>query len=401
MTSAPTTLGAWRDRTNLYLSYRQSYAHHPTTKKHHAFDVESERAGLMSNLDANGDTVIEMDLLPPRWLDIQDEITTYLSTIASQMKRLDSLHSTHVLPGFDDEAVKAKEEREISHLTSEVTKGFAASQRAIKRIDGILHSQPASQAEEKMARNLQISLASRVGDASTLFRKKQSAYLKKLRSLGGMSSPNPAYTDRAGTPAQNPYTDPALAEHESDLNSAQSTLQQTQSQQLRRRTGVMDAAIDQREREIEKIAQGVIDLSHIFQELNSMVIDQGSLLDRIDYNVERTAEQTKEAEKELTTATKYQRRGTRRLVILLLILLVVGMFILVLIKPRRSGGGGSKDPPGSPATPQNPGNGLPPVPRIASVDGKVSLEERSWAEWKKRRRRWGADGAGGFSFMPT
>lgn len=251
-----------------------------------------------------------------------------------------------------------------------------------------------------MARNLQISLATRVGDASTLFRKKQSAYLKKLRSLGGMSSPNPAYTDRAGTPTQNPYTDPALAEQESDLSSAQSTLQQTQSQQLRRRTGVMDAAIDQREREIEQIAQGVIDLSHIFQELNSMVIDQGSLLDRIDYNVERTAEQTKEAEKELTTATRYQRKGTRRLVILLLVLLVVGMFILLLLKPRRSGGGGggAADPPGSPPTPQNPGNGLPPVARIARMDANVAGERR-WAEWKKRRRRNGV--GNGLSFMPV
>ncbi|KAK5174638.1 t-SNARE affecting a late Golgi compartment protein 2 [Saxophila tyrrhenica] len=409
-------LGAWRDRTNLYISYRQSYSHHPAARKpsynNAGFrdDPTSERAGLMSNLDnADGDAVIEMDLLPPRWLDIQDEITTHLSTIASLMKRLDTLHSKHVLPGFDDESVKAREEREIESLTSEITRGFGACQRAIKRVDNMLRTQQqqansgggsgVSKAEATMAKNLQISLATRVGDASTLFRKKQSAYLRKLRSLGGSSTPDLSNT-RSGTPTliQNPYTDPALAEQAADVSSAQSTLQQTS--QIRRRTGVLDAAIEQREREIEKIAQGVIDLSTIFQELNSMVIDQGSLLDRIDYNVERTAEHVKAAEKELTVATRYQKKGTKRLVILLLILLVVGMFILLLVKPKK------KDVVMAPGAPNPPGDGLPPTAKVVRADegvGGVELgeaeEQRRRAEWKRRRRR-GRD-ARGSSFMPV
>ncbi len=336
----------------------------------------------MSN-QPDGDMVIEMDLLPPSWLDIQDEITTHLASIATLMKRLDTLHSKHVLPGFDDENVKLKEEREIESLTAEVTRGFGACQRAIKRIDTLLHTQQSTRAEETMAKNLQISLAARVGETSTLFRKKQAAYLKKLRSLGGMSTPsfdNP----RAGTPSlvQNPYTDPALMEQAADLSSAQSTLQQ--STQMRRRTGVLDSAIEQREREIEKIAQGVIDLSYMFQELNSMVIDQGSLLDRIDYNVERTREDVKQAEKELVVATRYQKKGTRRLIILLLVLIVVGLFILLLIKPKKRGSGnGGGAAPGAPITPGNGDSGLPPMIKVVRSDAAVLRR----AEWKSRRRR--------------
>lgn len=346
----------------------------------------------MSDLDHDGDAVIEMDVLPPAWLDIQDEITAQLGEISTKMKKLEQLHAKHVLPGFDDESVKAREEREIENLTQEITRGFSNSQRAIKRIDTMLRDQQHNQggnlstADETMARNLKISLASRVGEVSTLFRKKQTAYLKKLRSLGGMNSP----MDRSSTPVtQNPYTDPAMMDEEADRSSAQSTLQQTS--QIRRRTGVMDTAIEQREREIEKIAQGVIDLSNIFQEMNSMVIDQGSLLDRIDYNVERTAEHVKEAEKELVTATGYQKKSTKRKIILLLILLVVGMFILLLVKPKR----GSSSPPSSPA-PQPPNNNLPPrTVRIGDVRGGYD-GVRSRMEWKQRRRRFG-----GSSFMIT
>lgn len=357
----------------------------------------------MSSVDTDGDAAIEMDLLPPRWLDIQDEINTSLGEIASKMKKLEQLHAKHVLPGFDDESVKAKEEREIENLTHDITSGFGGCQRAIKRIDKLVYEQQQhsggalAKADETMARNLKISLATRVGEVSTLFRKKQSAYLKKLRSLGGMSTP----MDRSTTPtlAQNPYTDPAMMDSEADLNTAQSTLQQTA--QVRRRTGVMDATIAQREREIESIAQGVIDLSNIFQELNAMVIDQGSLLDRIDYNVQRTAEHVKAAEKELTVATGYQKKSTKRKVMLLLVLLVVGMFILLLMKPRKSSGGGAGNPAPpqeQPALPNQPDTGLPPVNANGGGDPLYPGIGNSKRVWKRRRRRKSGIG-GGWSMM--
>ena len=91
----------------------------------------------------------------------------------------------------------------------------------------------------------------------------------------------------------------------------------------------------QREREITDIAQGIIELADIFKELQGMIIDQGTMLDRIDYNVERMAVDVKAADKELKVATTYQKKGTKRRIIFLLILLVVGMFILLLVKPKR------------------------------------------------------------------
>lgn len=130
------------------------------------------------------DAVIEMDVLPPRWLDVQDEVSRLLDTVSSQMTRLDGMHAKHVLPGFEDEEVKQKEERDIERLTQDITRGFQGCQRAIKRIEQMIKESrqrgDVSQGEEVMARNLQISLATRVGDVSATFRKKQSNYLKSI-----------------------------------------------------------------------------------------------------------------------------------------------------------------------------------------------------------------------------
>lgn len=132
-------------------------------------------------------------------------------------------------------------------------------------------------------------------------------------------------------------TDPSILESEHDKSFSQSTLQSALRQ---KQLHSNDAVIMNREREIEEIAQGIIDLSDLFRDLQTMVIDQGTMLDRIDYNVERMATDVQGAEKELKIASGYQKRTTKRKIIFLLFLIVVGMFILVLIKPKHHGGGG-------------------------------------------------------------
>lgn len=130
----------------------------------------------------DGDAVIEMDLLPPRWVDVSEEVTELLTQITRKSAKLDKLHSKHVLPGFDDEDVRREEEGEIERLTQEITRGFHACQKAIQKIEKMVRESRqqggVSKGEEMMARNIQISLAGRVQEASASFRKKQSTYLK-------------------------------------------------------------------------------------------------------------------------------------------------------------------------------------------------------------------------------
>lgn len=95
-------------------------------------------------------------------------------------------------------------------------------------------------------------------------------------------------------------------ESETDKSFSQSTLQQTSVQRL----NTNDTAIAQREREINDIAQGIIELADIFKELQGMVIDQGTMLDRIDYNIENMAVNVKAADKELNVVCSPSQHGT-------------------------------------------------------------------------------------------
>ena len=148
--------------------------------------------------------------------------------------------------------------------------------------------------------------------------------------MGGLGPVSPG--ERSSSPQPGSYLDPSIQESDADRSFSQSTLLAASQQKTMHSN---DAVIAQREREIEEIAQGIIELSDLFRDLQTMVIDQGTMLDRIDYNVERMHTDVISAEKEIKVASGYQRKTTKRKIILLLFLIVAGLFILLLVKPKK------------------------------------------------------------------
>jgi t-SNARE complex subunit (syntaxin) len=57
--------------------------------------------------------------------------------------------------------------------------------------------------------------------------------------------------------------------------------------------------VRERDQEITKVVQSIYSLNAIYKELQNLVIEQGSLLDRIDENIDKTVESVKEANKHL------------------------------------------------------------------------------------------------------
>lgn len=341
----------YRDRTNLFISYRQSYTHHPQyipstgkTRSKYASGGkggEEEEQDLITHTDENDNVeAIEMDRLPPAWIDLSDEVDEKLDQIDTQIARLGTLHRANALPGFDD---RSAEEAEIERLTFAITASLHRCQALIKRFVDLANRGASSAEEDRMSANMRIAMATRVQVRSTTFRKMQSSYLKSLRKEALLTA-----GDGTGVSADTPLlldnsTD--VLDADIDESFSHETLRQQQEQQQQTLvTHDNETVLRQREEEITKIATGILELSEIFKDLQTMVIDQGTLLDRIDYNVENMHTNVKQADKELVQATHYQKRTQKCKIILLLSLLVLGLFIVLLIKPKRHHGGSSTPP---------------------------------------------------------
>jgi syntaxin 16 len=96
-------------------------------------------------------------------------------------------------------------------------------------------------------------------------------------------------------------------------------------------------AVQSRDQEIVKIAQSIEELGSIFKELAVLVIDQGTILDRIDYNMEAVVEHTKTGIKQLEKAEKTQRnaRPLRCIICLSCTVFVLLTILILKHRPRR------------------------------------------------------------------
>ncbi|AOA64120.1 t-SNARE [Komagataella phaffii CBS 7435] len=333
----------FRDRTNLYISYRRTYPHNTgqfngnsqldTTNPNNRFDLlgeEEEAHGLIDSsyhdeAAENGDA-IEMKPLPPKFADISSEIEFLLAEIEKEVTRLNYLYKKNLLPGFND---TTEDDEKIDQMNFVITSSFQKVYNKIKNIDSIkLQYQDVLRPEDNLiCDNLKKNLAAKTQDLSKKFRKLQNNYIKYLKQDDFQAPQKQNVMDE--------WDDSDAVNIESYSKQA---MQQSSAllQEQEQTEGINDQLIQRREKEIYKIAQGVVEISTIFKELETMVIDQGTILDRIDYNLENVVVDLKQSNKELLKGQKHQKRSTKCKLILLLTLVTLTLAVIVLMKPRRT-----------------------------------------------------------------
>ena len=90
--------------------------------------------------------------------------------------------------------------------------------------------------------------------------------------------------------------------------------------------------VNARDEEIQQIAKSIEELAQIFKELAVLVIDQGTILDRIDFNMEHAVEHAKEGVEQLEKAEEHQKNATGFKCICLLVILIIIMLGVLIWK---------------------------------------------------------------------
>jgi syntaxin 16 len=192
------------------------------------------------------------------------------------------------MKGFEE---RSDEERQISELSRNITLLLQRSEEKI-RLLAPQRSDTNISSEEKLLRtNAQKYFASRLQELSLSFRRNQKEYLRKLQGQNAL--------------IEEESTDENPISMSMDLEEYDPGFTQEQLMLLEN----SDQVASERQREIMKIASSINDLATIVKDIASLVIDQGTLLDRIDYNVEEIQVSTEGAVRELEKARRNQKKG--------------------------------------------------------------------------------------------
>lgn len=274
---------------------------------------------------------IEMKPLAPSIFDISQSLDDTLASIKLRTNDLSSLYKK-LLITRDSE--KAALEKSIEDLNYTITKMFEACYVPIKKLEFLqknyvrlkLNYTPD---ELVIIENYKKLYAVRIQESLLVFRNLQNNYIKFLRD-DDYDNDDDTRQLLSGTASSNQVA--LLEESSSNIESySRQALQQAQQQIQNNPNSQILAS---REREISKLAMGILEISTIFKEMETLVVDQGSMLDRIDYNLAQAAEDLRQSDRELIKAQGYQKRTTKCKIIFLLSLIVLALFIVVVVKPH-------------------------------------------------------------------
>ncbi|XP_017798176.1 PREDICTED: syntaxin-16 [Habropoda laboriosa] len=287
----------------------------------------SDRMALVASDSGTSDNVELKNInlennAPPVWTDALEETQYILSRLRVKIESLVELHAKQLTrPTLDD---TSQEERQMEQLIREIGRAFSNGYRQVQSIKtAVRHaSRPA---ERQLAISAIMALSTALQELGLRYRSAQNHYLTQIKSREERS--NQFFTEDQSIFLNNTATDTWLMEsYEANSDSWYNTEQRQESVllQLEDPEDRMKLTME-REEQIGNIVQSIVELRHIFKDLATMVQDQGTVLDRIDYNIEQTQVQVQEGYKQLKKADSYQRANRK----LYCIVVLAGAIILV------------------------------------------------------------------------
>jgi syntaxin 16 len=326
-TAAPSFLGTSRNLTDKFLRFRNQAKDtggfgYSASREDLAREKASARlldAAIGSSSGGASDGALGgiagmSSTLPPAWVDFSEEASADIAAIKDKLRGLSSAHAKALLPTFDD--VGGAEDHVVEVVTNEITRLFKRCEGRLRRLGERAGDGAGGDAEERrVVRNVQTKLATEAHRLSVVFRKTQKEYLQRLQQQEGRGPGGAGVDDifaNAGARAEHDDVDPGF------------------SAQQMRRVDRVEAHSYERDREVVHILQSVNDLAGVMKDLSVLIIDQGTVLDRIDYNCEMVATTVEEGRKQLAKAEDYQK-NSRLILCIYFLAAMVGVMLLVVI----------------------------------------------------------------------
>nr|CAG4638637.1 EOG090X0AQP [Cyclestheria hislopi] len=251
--------------------------------------------------------------MPPEWADSLEEAQYTLTKLQSSMKELSAMQTKHLLkPTFDD---SMNEEKHIDALTQDITKMFATCHRCIQRIQGFSLGTRRGPVEANLAKNVVTSLVTTLQNLSNSFRRDQNTYLNKIKSREERSQQ---------------YFGEETKNWNYDEWSNGGERQRVMSQQQLLLLEENSSMVEQREKEIQHVVRSIVELNTIFKDIAHMVADQGTVLDRIDYNVEQAQVKVSHGLVELQKAEGYQKKNRKMMCIFVLAATTIVLIVILI-----------------------------------------------------------------------
>jgi syntaxin 16 len=234
------------------------------------------------------------------------------------VSRLQEDQQRRIMPKFDDEENK-KIDKLIRENIREMTKKIKECEDNIKSMS----LEKISTDKEKLVRdNMKQNLVSKLTDFTRKLKMNEEEYMKKYRELVGDDL---NYQSKKIIILN-------LFKFFLDINTNQGSSKSGRTDENFLKFETSNDILVKRDNEINNLLNSINELSSIFKDFQTLVLEQGTILDRIDYNIETAFENTKKAHVDLEKANKNMEKNCARNSNLVLLVIIFIMSILIIFK---------------------------------------------------------------------
>ena len=315
--------GIIRDQSKLFLQYRTNYQNRffhylekdifDDTKKllNSSFLFIENKSAKLLNYDQIELQDLTYNLDNSNYVESYKKVNNILDELLTNFASLKSFQQERIKPKFVDEDIENKKiDKEIDKLIIKMMKKIKFCEALTKMIKDKKNEQ--NTILDKVKNNIKIFLTTKIQNFSNEFRQNQQQYLKYLKDMGIITYSN---TDKDNSP------EPLLNEEDDE-----------QKNFLYTKDDDMNIQIKKREEDIDILVKSINELSGIFKDLQNIVQEQGTILDRIDYNINISYENSQQGLKYIKKAEQHNNESCFRNAILLLFIIIFVETILIIWK---------------------------------------------------------------------
>lgn len=286
------TFGANRDRTSILMSYRG-----PSVKARSGRETDTTRLLSSTDYSEQGESPLEP------FFHLANEIKSELNRIHVSFDTLLKKQHECLRPTFSDTSDSINE---INSLTNSINSHLQAISQRINYI-----AMPGSPYPDrvKILSNIKAALLDSFREFSIKFKMSQQTFSASFnRFTNSISKKN-------------------KKEAESSFDFISFNVGDTQSE--RRQQQLQE---ERNNEEIEQIARRAEEIKNMFMDLSNLIVEQGTIIDRIDFCVTESLNNATEAHSELEKAASYQSKSRMWICAAILAVFVVVLIIMALLK---------------------------------------------------------------------
>ena len=315
--------GIIRDQTKIFNEYRTNFQNHffhylekdifDDTKKllSNSFLFAENKNTKLLKYDQIELEDISYNLDNSNFVESYKKVNNILDELLTNFASLKSFQQERIKPKFIDEEIENKRiDKEIDKLIIKMMKKIKFCEALTKMIKN--KKNETNTILEKVKNNIKLFLVTRIQNFSNEFRKNQQQYLKYLKEMGVVINSN----------IDNNTSNNLLTNNDDD---EKKNFLYTQEDDLH-------SQIKKRDEDISVLVKSINELSVIFKDLQNIVQEQGTILDRIDYNINISYENSQKGLQSIKKADEHHKDSCFRNAILLLFIIIFVETIMIIYK---------------------------------------------------------------------